>query len=95
MRATIFLMPNMRCAISAAITLRLSPSVTATKPSALSALGAAQHVVIDAGADLDSAGEAAAEPFECGRIFVDDDHVVRFGCQAAWRASSRRGRSRR
>ncbi len=37
MRATIFLMPNIRCAISAAMMLRLSPSVTATKPSARSA----------------------------------------------------------
>ena len=48
---------------------------------AVGALGtrALEHVVVDAGADFDLAGEAIAQPFERGRVLVHDDDVVLVG----------------
>ncbi len=79
MRATIRGMLKSRWAISAAITLRLSPSVTATKPSAPFAPGPLEDIVIDPGPDLDPAREIDPEPFECGGVLIDDRNVVCFG----------------
>jgi hypothetical protein len=94
MRATILGMRNMRCAISAAITLRLSPSVTATKPSRVGT-GALEHVVVDAGADFDLAAEAVAQPLERGGILVHDDDVVFVGDEQLGEGRSYTRRSRR
>ncbi len=61
--------------------LRLSPLVTATKPSARRGAGALEDVVIDAGPDDLVSFELRAEPFESGGIFVDDDHFVSVGVE--------------
>ena len=79
--ATMRLILNMRWAMSAAMMLRLSPSVTATKPSAVCGARSLEHVVVDAGADHDVAPELRAEAFESGGIFVYDDDFVTVGVQ--------------
>ena len=61
--------------------LRLSPLVTAMKPSARRRAGALEHVVVDTRADDLVTLNSGTEPFECGRIFVYDDYFVSVGVE--------------